>query len=79
MGAIAELIASLLRQSPSITAAMKAGKKTRISARLIRADGTVLDLGPVSSNESSFRGLLKRMLVSCHEIRVRYRVNGREI
>ena len=73
---IARLISRLLSESPSIRAAMKAGRKTSISARRLNgATGEWEDLGVVSSSEESWRSLLSGI----PQVVVRYRVNGREI
>lgn len=68
------LIARLFAECPSIKAAMRAGKKTIISARIYRVDRDEWeDLGKVASNEESWGTFLRRAKMT-----ILYRINGRE-
>ncbi len=73
---IARLIAKLLADNPSIKAAMKAGRKTTLSARYYDAKlDRWTDLGPVSSTESSWASFLSQIPA----VVLRFKVNGREV
>lgn len=76
---IASLFAKLLADSPGIAAAMKAGKKTTISAKVYRAaEGKWYDLGVVSRNEESWGAFFKRAVKWPRNVTVRFTVDGKE-
>jgi hypothetical protein len=50
---IPAIVAELLAQTPSVQAAMKAGRKTSIHTRIIRANGRIEE-GPSSTIERSW-------------------------
>ena len=76
---IASLFAKLLADSPGLQAAMKAGKKTTISARVWRAkEQRWEDLGVISRNEESWGAFFKRCVRIPKDIRVRFTVDGKE-
>jgi hypothetical protein len=76
---IGDLFARLLADSPGIAAAMKAGKKTTISARVYRAkEGKWYDLGVVSRNEESWGAFFKRTMRWPKNVTVRFTVDGKE-
>ena len=72
------IIARLLADCPSVQAAAKAGVRTTISARVIRADGTVVDYGTVSRTITTWERLMRGILPGAVIIRYVDR-NGREI
>ena len=76
---IASLFAKLLADSPGMQAALKAGKKTTISARVWRAkEQKWVDLGVISRNEESWGAFFKRLGRIPKDIRVRFTVDGKE-
>ena len=72
------ILARLLADCPSVQAAAKAGVRTTISAKVIRADGSVVDYGVVSRTTTSWERLLRGFLPGSVIIRYVDR-NGREI
>lgn len=75
---IASLLARLLAESPSIRAAMKAGRRTAISCRVYRAaQNEWQELGTVGSNEGVWADMLARLAHA--KIVVRFRYKGKEI
>lgn len=77
MNPLAFLLAQLLSDSPSFRAAMRAGQQTTITAKIIRADGTVEDLGVVSRVKRPIKDLLRRILPG--RIIVKFMYGGKEI
>lgn len=76
---IAFLFAKLLADSPGIAAAMKAGKKTTISARVWRhKEQRWIDLGVISRNEESWGAFFKRAVRWPKNVTVRFTVDGKE-
>mgnify|MGYP001619034001 CR=1 FL=1 len=78
MNPLISFLASLLADSPSMRAAMKAGQETRISAKIIRANGTVEDLGVVSRVKKPVKDLL-RAILKPGKVVVRFVYRGKEI
>lgn len=74
---IAALLARLLAESPSIRAAMKAGRRTAISCRVYRADqDRWYDLGTVGQTNRIW-DVLGRLAHA--KIVLRFRYKGKEI
>ena len=67
----------LLADSPSITAAMKAGKQTQISVRVYKAaEGRWYDLGPVSTASGRWDAVLGGLAKA--KVVLRFRWRGRD-
>ena len=78
MNPLAQFVANLLADNPSLKAAMKAGQETTISARVWRAkEQRWVDLGVVSKKETSIQALLRYCGIT-PKITVRFRVNGKD-
>ena len=75
---IAALVARLLAESPSIRAAMKAGRRTAISCRVYRADRDEWqDLGTLGQDHGTWANLLAGLARA--KVVVRFRYKGKEI
>lgn len=79
MSLLAQALAKLLADSPSIRAAMKAGKKTEISVRVYRAaEDRWYDLGPVLSVTDRWAEWLDQIARRGSRFVLRFRYNGRD-
>lgn len=71
------LLAQLIRESPSMQAAMKAGKRTEMSARIKRAGSSHWDdLGPLYTHHDWWRSTLAGL--SRESVRIIYKIAGKE-
>lgn len=78
MNPFAALLGRLLGDSPSLTAAMRAGRKITISARVWRAKtGRWEDLGVVASSRTSWREAIKASWPG--RVILRFKVDGRDV
>jgi len=74
----ARALMALLANTPSFQAAMKAGKRTTISARVWRAKtGRWEDLGTIGHNEFSWSATLRRFWPG--KTVIRFCVDGKEV
>ena len=77
MSLLVRALAKLLADSPSIKAAMKAGRKTQISVRVYKADqDRWYDLGPVSTASGRWDALLGNLAKA--KVVFRFRWKGRD-
>lgn len=75
---LTQALARLLAESPSIRAAMKAGRKTRISCRVYRANlDRWDDIGTVGQREGKWGEWLIRFARA--KVVIRFRYKGKEI
>ena len=78
MNPLTAVLLKLLADSPSMTAAMKAGKDVTISARVWRAKtGRWEDLGVVARSRTSWADAIKASWPG--RVVLRFKVNGREV
>ena len=79
MSLFAHALAKLLADSPSIKAAMKAGRKTTISVRVYRAaEDRWYDLGPISTVTDRWAEWLEQIASTAPKLVLRFRWRGRE-
>lgn len=71
------LLARLIRESPSMQAAMRAGKRTEISARIKRAGSNRWDdLGPLHTRHEWWQSTLAGL--SRESVKIVYKLAGKE-
>lgn len=71
------LLARLIRESPSMQAAMKAGKRTQISARVKRAGASHWDdLGTLHTRQEWWRGTFLALPLGA--IHIIYKIAGKD-
>lgn len=76
--AIPGIVAQLLMETPSMQAAMSAGKHCTIAVKVTRADGRVEDYGVVSSHSSTWRQYLRTLTARSKGV-IRFVHEGKEI
>jgi hypothetical protein len=79
MNVLMRAVVQLLEETGSMRAAAKAGKKTGISVRVIRQNGSVEDYGQLGLQTISWRDSLKSLFGSKARQKIIYRVGSREI
>lgn len=80
MSLLLRALAHILAETPSIQAAMKAGRRTQISVRVYRAkEDRWVDLGPISRAGGTFTQLFEQTLLAGAKTVLRFRWKGKEI